>query len=166
MCISRYDDCADGCTHAELDIQSCLLRQALQGTAAMPHLRQHHHASCTVYHIDPCLPRPLQMGNPGADVHGGFVLQLKWRRSGKPDVDVTSATAADLKNLYISRDDANVNAPNTGPWTVRANCTVLLPRGEEPASHRVPASICCCITSPCGICKHGSKCRWWSVYDC
>jgi len=41
----------------------------------------------------------MQMTAPATDVHGGFVLQLKWLRGASPAVDVVSSTSADGTSL-------------------------------------------------------------------
>ncbi len=147
LCLCR--SCNDGCGDVEL-IQRCLARQALQGTAARPHLVQAQHRTQVNTLAIPS-PLPLQMDTPNADVHGGFVLRLVWRRSGKADVDVASTTSADGVNLYISRDDAtNVNAPSDGKWTVRTrlSCPAIPhPLLQLPATVP-PASLCMPVLQP------------------
>lgn len=58
-------------------------------------------------------PPWVQMDEPAADVHGGFVLQLDWVHAGRTD-SVQSTTGSN--DLFIPRSD--VDETETGKWKV------------------------------------------------
>ena len=65
-----------------------------------------------------CPCHAVQMDTPAADVHGGFVLRLKWLR-GADESDVTSSTSGDGTSLFIDRTDATNVDTSGASWKVR-----------------------------------------------
>ncbi|PRW20926.1 fibronectin type III domain-containing [Chlorella sorokiniana] len=70
----------------------------------------------------------IEMNKPDADVHGGFVLRLKWLRGGE-ESDVT--TANDGVNIYIARSDT-LNVDTTGStWKISFPISAMLCGGAS-----------------------------------
>lgn len=72
------------------------------------------------------------MAKPDADVHGGFVLRLRWLRGDAGD-DVTSITTDDGTNLYIRWDDTSNVDKSGSVWKVSGYPAALF-RGPACAS--------------------------------